>query len=80
MKPGDRILDIGAGTVVYSFHFDNLGYKVDAIVLRDANCQVIKSKMSSDCKINLYKEMPWTYPLMKMNPSMWYYYLALYII
>lgn len=53
MKPGDRILDIGAGTVVYSFHFDNLGYKVDAIELRDANCQVIKSKMSSDCKINL---------------------------
>ena len=37
LKPGDRILEIGAGTGAYSLYYANKGYKVDAIELSKSN-------------------------------------------
>ena len=52
LKPGDRILEIGAGTGAYSLHYAKKGFQVDAIELVQANVDVMKSKITSDMNIN----------------------------
>lgn len=47
LKPGDKILDIGAGTGKYSIALANEGYEVDAIELVKYNLGVLKSYNSS---------------------------------
>lgn len=47
LKPGDKILDIGAGTGKYSIALANEGYEVDAIELVKYNLGVLKSYKSS---------------------------------
>lgn len=47
LKPGDRILDIGAGAGEYSLYFANAGYKVDALELSERNHKRFSSKNES---------------------------------
>ncbi len=53
LKPGDRILEIGAGTGAYSLYYANKGYKVDAIELSKSNVEVFKSKITKDLDVNV---------------------------
>ena len=53
LKPGMKILDIGAGTGAYSFYFAEKGYEVSALELADNNIAVFKSKMKPEHKIKL---------------------------
>lgn len=46
LKPGDRILDIGAGTGRYSFYLAEQGYQVDALELADNNVRVFREKLA----------------------------------
>lgn len=47
LKPGDKILDIGAGTGRYSVALANEGYEVDAIELVKYNLGMLKAKKST---------------------------------
>lgn len=50
LKPGDKILDIGAGTGAYSIYFSRNGYEVSALELADANIKAFRNKiMPGDC-------------------------------
>ena len=53
LKPGDRILEIGAGTGAYSLYYANKGYKVDAIELSKSNVEVFKTKITKDLDVNV---------------------------
>lgn len=53
LKPGDRILEIGAGTGAYSLYYANKGYKVDAIELSKSNVEVFKTKVTKDLDVNV---------------------------
>lgn len=55
LKPGMRLLDIGAGAGEYSLYFAKKGFEVDAIELSDANVEVFSKKISPDLKIALKK-------------------------
>ena len=43
LKPGMRILEIGAGTGRYSHYFAQKGYEVDAVELMECNIEVFKA-------------------------------------
>ena len=45
LKPGDRILEVGAGTGVYSLHYAKKGYKVDSLELVESNIDIFKTKI-----------------------------------
>lgn len=53
LKPGDKILDIGAGAGEYSIYFANQGYEVDALELADRNIKDFKAKMRPGMKLTL---------------------------
>ena len=53
LKPGNRILEIGAGTGAYSLYYANKGYKVDAIELSKSNVEVFKTKITKDLDVNV---------------------------
>ena len=53
LKPGDRILEIGAGTGAYSLYYANKGYKVDAIELSKSNVEVFKTRITKDLDVNV---------------------------
>lgn len=53
LRPGCRILDIGAGAGEYSLHFARMGYEVSAIELADANIAAFRKKMRAEDKIQL---------------------------
>lgn len=53
LKENDRILEVGAGTGVYSLHYANKGYQVDSIELVEANVSVMKTKIKSNMNINV---------------------------
>lgn len=52
LKKGDRILEVGAGTGIYSLGLAKRGYQVDAIELVNDNLNILKSKINSDMNIN----------------------------
>lgn len=52
LKKGDRILEVGAGTGIYSLGLAKRGYQVDAIELVNDNLNILKSKITSDMSIN----------------------------
>lgn len=53
LKPGDRILDIGAGTGEYSLYFARRGFQVSALELAEGNIEVFRKKISADDPIEL---------------------------
>ena len=53
LKPGMRILNIGAGSGIYSIHYARQGYRVDAIELADRNIVEFKKKLSPELQIEL---------------------------
>lgn len=53
LRPGDRILDIGAGAGEYSLHFARKGYEVCAVELADANIAAFRRKLRPEDKIEL---------------------------
>lgn len=53
LRPGARILDIGAGAGEYSLHFASKGYQVDAVELADQNVRDFRSKIQSNMTITL---------------------------
>lgn len=53
LRAGDRILDIGAGTGVYSLYFARKGYDVSALELADANLAAFRKKLMPEDKIQL---------------------------
>ena len=55
LKTGSKILDIGAGAGIYSFHFAEKGYEVSAVELADANIKAFRKKLQADMKIDLHQ-------------------------
>lgn len=53
LKPGDRILDLGAGAGEYSIYFGKKGYSVTAVELADNNIKAFREKLSPDLDIDL---------------------------
>ncbi len=53
LKPGARILDVGAGTGVYSFYFAEQGYDVSALELADSNVAAFRAKLTEAHSIDL---------------------------
>lgn len=51
LKKGDKVLEIGAGTGMYSLYYAKKGYQVDAVELVTANLEVMKSKITDDMNI-----------------------------
>ena len=47
LKPGDRILEIGAGTGQYSLHYASKGYEVDSLELVSRNIDIMRSKVTN---------------------------------
>lgn len=55
LKPNSRILEIGAGTGRYSIALAEKGYTVDAVELVPHNIEILKKKVKSNHKINIYE-------------------------
>ena len=53
LKPGMKILDIGAGAGEYSLYFAEKGYEVSAIELADRNIAAFKKRIKPEHKIEL---------------------------
>ena len=53
LRPGVKILDIGAGAGEYSLHFARQGYEVSALELADANIAVFREKLLPGDKVDL---------------------------
>ena len=52
LKPGDKILEVGAGTGRYSLYYANKGYDVSAIEYVEHNLDILKSKIKKNMKID----------------------------
>ena len=55
LKPGDRLLEIGAGTGRYSHTLARQGYSVDAVELVEHNIEVFKSNAKENENINIFQ-------------------------
>lgn len=53
VKPGSRILDLGAGTGAYSLHLARKGYEVDALELADANIAAFRARLQPKDHVRL---------------------------
>ena len=53
LKPGDRILDIGAGAGEYSLYFARMGYEVSALELSDSNIKAFRKKLRAEDNVDL---------------------------
>jgi len=55
LKPGDKILEIGAGTGRYSIALADKGYYVDSVELVPHNIKIMKRKIKSRHNIRVYE-------------------------
>ena len=55
LKPGDKIIEIGAGTGAYSIPLAKEGYDVTAVELVEHNLDILKSKITDDMDIKAYQ-------------------------
>ncbi|MCR2044053.1 class I SAM-dependent methyltransferase [Anaerosalibacter massiliensis] len=55
LKPGMKILDLGAGTGEYSLYFARNGFEVTAIELVEKHVMQIKEKINSEMSLQLFK-------------------------
>ncbi len=53
LKPGMKILEIGAGTGIYSHYFAQNGYEVDAVEIMDCNIGVFKENTVPGEKVTI---------------------------
>lgn len=53
LKPGDRILDIGAGPGAYSLYFSRKGYGVSALELAESNLAAFRREMTEEDTVDL---------------------------
>lgn len=53
LTPGDRILDVGAGTGEYSLYFARKGFPVSALELANSNIAAFQANMKDDLPIDL---------------------------
>lgn len=53
LKPGAKILDVGAGAGEYSLYFARKGYPVSALELADANIAAFRSQMRTPEEVDL---------------------------
>lgn len=53
LKPGAKILDLGAGAGEYSLYFARKGYQVSALELTDANIQAFRGKLTPEDPVDL---------------------------
>ena len=53
LKPGAKILDIGAGAGEYSLYFAKNGYDVSALELADNNIKAFRKKITADTPVDL---------------------------
>ena len=53
LKPGMRIMEIGAATGRYSHHFARQGYRVDAVELMESNIEVFKQNTQAGEQITV---------------------------
>ena len=68
LKPGDRVLEVGAGTGRYSHALARQGYTVDAVELVEHNIKVFR-KIRRRMRISeSYREMPWICLRLKIIP------------
>ena len=51
LKPGDKIIEIGAGTGRYSLYYASKGYDVTSIEFVEHNLEVLKSKIKDGMNI-----------------------------
>jgi len=51
--PGARILDLGAGTGIYSLYFAEKGFSVDALELADRNVALFRERLRPDLPVRL---------------------------
>lgn len=53
LKPGAKILDLGAGTGEYSLYFSRKGYCVTALELAERNLEAFRGKLSAEDSVEL---------------------------
>ncbi|MDQ0195583.1 class I SAM-dependent methyltransferase [Paenibacillus wynnii] len=53
MKPSDRVLEVGAGTGVYSMYYAERGYEVTATDLTPKHIQIIESKLKNSAPLRM---------------------------
>lgn len=53
LRPGARILDLGAGTGAYSLYFAARGYEVDALELAENNIRAFREKLTPGLPVRL---------------------------
>lgn len=55
LKPGMKILDLGAGTGAYSLALEKMGYEVTALELSKRNLEIFRSSLKGDEGIHLHQ-------------------------
>ena len=54
LKPGMKILDLGAGTGIYSLYFADKGYDVTAVEITKKHCDIFQAKIKPSHSVTLY--------------------------
>lgn len=66
LKPGDCVLEIGAGTGRYSHTLARKGYSVDAVELVEHNIEMFRKIHKPVKKYPLCRELLWIYQLFQI--------------